>query len=214
MAIYLEAFRHGSAMRHQNGPKIVQTNERLEFLGDALLDAIVADVLFKKFPKEQEGFLTEMRSRVVNRSQISAMANRLGIVELMDYHADIRLNYQAKKVIEGNALEALIGAVYMDKGYKACYQFVSQRLIGQYLDLDTLMNTRISHKAEFLKWCQKNKLILNWEHLEEDDGKRKLHLITLLVNEEPWFTEKNHSRKNAEELCCEKALRKVEGLNP
>jgi len=112
--------------------------------------------------------------------------------------------------VEGNALEALIGAVYLDRGYKDCYTFISKRLIGQYLDLDTLMATRISHKAEFLKWCQQNKHEFRWEYDAEDGKTRKIHMVSLYIDDELWFTEKNFSRKSAEELCCEKAIRKVE----
>ena len=210
MAPYREALRHGSSQKLEKPIKIVQSNERLEFLGDALLDAIVADILFRKFPTEQEGFLTEMRSRVVNRNQMSYMANRIGLYDLMDFSEDVRLNKIARKMLEGNALEALIAAVYIDRGYEGCYTFIQKRLIGQYLDLETLMATRISHKAEFIKWCQQNKHEFKWEYADESGKSRKIHVVSLYIDDELWFTEKNFSRKNAEELCCEKGLRKVE----
>lgn len=212
LAPYKEALRHGSSSKFENNKKILQTNERLEFLGDAILDAVVGDLLFRKFPQEQEGFLTEMRSRIVNLNQMSYLASRIGLFELMDYSSEVRGNKIARKVLEGNAMEALIGAVYIDRGYKSCFNFVSKRLIGQYLDLQTLMDTTLSHKAEFLKWCQKNKREFKFEYAEEDGKSRKIHLVSLFIDGELWFVEKNFSRKNAEELCCEKGLRKVEEM--
>ncbi|MBM3937880.1 MAG: ribonuclease III, partial [Sphingomonadales bacterium] len=117
MRIYQEALRHSSMSDHHNNEQIVN-NERLEFLGDAVLDAVVAELLFKQFPKKNEGFLTEMRTRIVNREQLAYLASKLGLVEIMDIKRDLHQNRIALKTIGGNALEALIGAIYLDKGFK------------------------------------------------------------------------------------------------
>ena len=210
IAIYREAFRHSSVKRVEAGTPVTTDNERLEFLGDAILDAVIAEVLFMRYPYKQEGFLTEMRMRVVNREQLGYLAHRLGLVQLMDIKPELLKNPTAVKSIGGNALEALIGAVYLDHGYQKSKIFVSQRLIGQYLDLDKLMGTTISYKALLLKWIQQQKKQVSWRHQTETHGKKDLHLVTLFIDEVETVVEKNMSRKKAEELCCEKACRMLQ----
>lgn len=210
IAIYREAFRHSSVNRVEAGATVSSDNERLEFLGDAILDAVIAEVLFMRYPYKQEGFLTEMRMRVVNREQLGYLAHRLGLVQLMDIKPELLKNPTAVKTIGGNALEALIGAVYLDHGYQKSKVFVSQRLIGQYLDLDKLMGTTISYKALLLKWIQQQKKQVSWRHQTETHGKKDLHLVTLFIDEVETVVEKNMSRKKAEELCSEKACRMLQ----
>jgi dsRNA-specific ribonuclease len=137
----------------------IVNNERLEFLGDAILDAVVAELLFAQFPRKNEGFLTEMRTRIVNREQLAYLASKLGLVEIMDIKRDLHQNRIALKTIGGNALEALIGAIYLDKGFKASRDFIVNRLVGQYLDLEKLMTTAVSHKALVMKWAQQQKKV-------------------------------------------------------
>lgn len=208
MRIYQEALRHSSMSDHHDGDQILN-NERLEFLGDAVLDAVVAELLFKQFPKKNEGFLTEMRTRIVNREQLAYLASKLGLVEIMDIKRDLHQNRVALKTIGGNALEALIGAIYLDKGFKTARDFIVNRLVGQYLDIEKLMTTAVSHKALVMKWAQQQKKVFKFQHETSQDRKVELHVVTLLIDDEPWFTEENHSRKKAEELCCEKACRKL-----
>ena len=208
LRIYQEALRHSSMSDHANNEQILN-NERLEFLGDAVLDAVVAELLFKQFPKKNEGFLTEMRTRIVNREQLAYLASKLGLVEIMDIKRDLHQNRIALKTIGGNALEALIGAIYLDKGFKTARDFVVNRLVGQYLDIEKLMTTAVSHKALVMKWAQQQKKVLRFQHDVTPDRKIELHVVTLYIDEEAWFTEENHSRKKAEELCCEKAVRKL-----
>jgi ribonuclease-3 len=185
-------------------------NERLEFLGDAILDSAVAEMLFLRFPYKKEGFLTEMRMRIVNREQMSYLANRLGLIQMMEIKSDLLKNPTAVKSIAGNAMEALIGAIYLDHGYQTAKKFITERLIGQYLDIDKLMETTVSYKALLLKWSQQNKKKIEWENKVENHGRRDLFVVTLIVDEAKRFTEKNISRKRAEELCCEKACRVIE----
>ncbi|MFN5172779.1 MAG: ribonuclease III family protein [Bacteroidota bacterium] len=208
LRIYQEALRHSSMSDHANTEQIVN-NERLEFLGDAILDAVVAELLFAQFPRKNEGFLTEMRTRIVNREQLAYLASKLGLVEIMDIKRDLHQNRIALKTIGGNALEALIGAIYLDKGFKASRDFIVNRLVGQYLDLEKLMTTAVSHKALVMKWAQQQKKVFRFHNDVAQDRKIELHVVTLYIDEEAWFTEENHSRKKAEELCCEKACRKL-----
>jgi ribonuclease-3 len=208
--IYLEAFTHSSASENKTSNKLhFSNNERLEFLGDAILDALVAEILFKRFPHRDEGFLTEMRTRIVNRDQLSDLAHKLGLIAFIQMKPELQKNPVAVKSIGGNALEALIGAIYLDRGYKKASWFIRHRLIGQYLDIDKLMSTTVSHKAVFLKWAQKNQKELQWIHIADEDSRNARHTVSLSVDGEIWFTEINKSRKRAEELCCEKACRKL-----
>lgn len=209
--IYQEAFTHSSVGESRELNKIAfSNNERLEFLGDAILDAIVAEILFNRFPHRDEGFLTEMRTRIVNRDQLSDLAHKMGLVNFIQMKPELQKNHTAVKSIGGNALEALIGAIYLDRGYGRVSWFIRHRLMGQYLDIDKLMKTTVSHKAVFMKWAQKNQKELQWDQTVEEDSKNGKHAVTLSVDGEIWFTEVNKSRKRAEELCCEKACRKLD----
>lgn len=214
LSIYREALRHSSAADaalsdNLFAPRTLD-NERLEFLGDAILDSVVAELLFNRFPYKDEGFLTEMRTRIVNREQMGMLAHRLGLVDVMEMKPELKKNYTALRTIGGNALEALIGAIYLDKGYSSVSKFIHNRLVGQYLDIDKLMLTTVSYKAVFMKWIQKNQKKLEWNNGVEGNGKNDNHVVTMVVDDEQWFTEINKSRKKAEELCCEKACRKLE----
>ena len=207
LAVYREALRHSSVNDTEVAGKISIDNERLEFLGDAILDAVVAEMLFLRYPYRQEGFLTEMRMRIVNREQISFLASRLGLTQMMEIKPELIKNPIAMKSIGGNALEALIGAIYVDHGYRNARKFITDRLIGQYLDLDKLMGTTVSYKALLLKWAQQQKKKITWNHISEKKNSKDLHFVTLFIDEVKIVTENNSSRKRAEELCCEKVCR-------
>lgn len=210
LAIYREALRHSSVNSSYNNEKGETDNERLEFLGDAILDAVVAEMLFMRYPTKQEGFLTEMRMRVVNREQMSYLANRLGLIQMMNLKPELLKHPTAVKSIAGNAMEALIGAVYLDHGYSKSKTFITQRLIGQYLDLEKLMNTTISYKAVLLKWAQQQKKTVSWTHKTDTHGRKDLYVVSVLIDDEVVASDKNLSRKKAEELCCEKACRTIQ----
>ena len=210
LAIYREALRHYSVNNADKSEKSISDNERLEFLGDAILDAVVAEMLFMRYPSKQEGFLTEMRMRVVNREQMSYLANRLGLIQLMNLKPELLKHPTAVKSIAGNAMEALIGALYLDHGYSKSKTFITQRLIGQYLDLEKLMNTTISYKAVLLKWAQQQKKTVSWKHKTDTHGRKDLYVVSVLIDDEVVASDKNLSRKKAEELCCEKACRTLQ----
>ena len=205
IALYELALCHRS-----NNNNTTENNERLEFLGDAILDAVIAEMLFLRYPYQKEGFLTEMRTRIVNRDQMAYLAERLGLVSIMEIKPEILRNRVAVKTIGSNSLEALIGAIYLDKGYNQAKRFILNRLVGQYLDLDKLMNTTISFKASLLKWTQKHRKVVTWTQDSMEENRQKLHVVSLLIDGEILVTEKNQNRKRAEELCCEKAVRMLE----
>lgn len=147
-----------------------------------------------------------MRTRIVNREQLGYLASKLGLVEIMEIKRDLYSNKIAMKTIGGNALEALIGAIYLDKGFSAAREFVSQRLVGQYLDMEKLMATAVSHKALVMKWAQQNHRSLRFDIESQIDNRNDLHSVSLVIDDEIWFTEINHSRKKQKNCALKKRV--------
>lgn len=150
LALYELATLHSSRAKENNGFR--ESNERLEYLGDAILGAAVADYLFKKYPFKDEGFLTEIRSRIVNRESLNLLARKIGINKIVQFD---HKNTQLAQVILGNTLEALIGAVYLDKGYLRTKKFVIDKLIQPHFDLETVIQSNSNHKSRLIEWTQR-----------------------------------------------------------
>ena len=169
ITLYEQAFIHRSINSTPNGK--YYNNERLEFLGDAVLDAIVADIIYKHFPNKREGFLTNTRSKIVQRESLNQIALEFGLdkkVTSMPYAAI------HNKFLYGNALEALIGAIYLDKGYECCCQFVQERIINKYISLDKIASQEVNFKSRLLEWGQKTKLNIVFDLMEtytDEEGK-------------------------------------------
>lgn len=199
--LYKLAFRHRSAaIKKYNGVKL--NNERLEYLGDAILGAVVADFLFKKFPLKDEGFLTGMRSKIVSRSALNKLSQKLGINSLIT--ADTDKNKQFKS-INGDAFEAFVGALYLDKGYDFASKVIIQRIIAVHFDLEELQNTEISHKSALLEYCQKEKLDLEFRVIGElGTGYKKQFEVEVYINGEAKEKAVDFSIKGAEKLAAEK----------
>lgn len=154
ITLYEQALLHkSSSIKLKNGKWI--NNERLEFLGDAILDAIVTDIVFREFEYKKEGFLTNMRSKIVQRETLNRLALNLGIDRLVKTSTK---NINQNTHMYGNALEALIGAIYLDKGYSVAKNFVEKRLILQYLNIDTVAKQEVNFKSRLIEWGQKNKI--------------------------------------------------------
>lgn len=175
------------AMRHSSvAPKFMQevseSNERLEYLGDAILGAVVADYLFRKYPFKDEGFLTEIRSRIVNRESLNQLGKRLGLDELLEY--DNSMRKEAKRSLAGNALEALIGAVYLDHGFAATKRFIEKRLLSRYFNLEDLISTVHNHKSALIEWAQKENRKLEFRvHEDQQSGGRTFNAEVILDHE-------------------------------
>ena len=205
ISLYKLAFSHRSvAISNKNG--ISTSNERLEYLGDAVLGAIVAEYLFKKFPLKDEGFLTKMRSRIVNRKQMNKLSLKLGINNHLNYNIN---NKQLGGSINGDAMEALIGAIYMDKGYKTTADFIVNRLLKIQIDLDEIENTDTDYKSKIIEWGQKNKQKVQFEIAEVvGEPHEKVYTINLMIEGEVMGMGKSYSKKVAEqqaaEITCEK----------
>jgi len=162
ITLYEQALLHkSSSIRLKDGKWI--NNERLEFLGDAILDAIVADIVFKEFEYKKEGFLTNLRSKIVQRETLNKLALDLGVDKLIKTSAK---NTSHKTHMYGNALEALIGAIYLDQGYRVAKRFVHERLIVERLNMDSVIRQEVNFKSRLIEWGQKNKIDINFELLE------------------------------------------------
>ena len=199
---YEKAFTHRSANRKDELGNPI-SYERLEFLGDAILSAVVAHYLFDKVPSGDEGYLTKMRSKVVSREHLNEIGKELKLSSLM--HSKIPLS-QFGENIHGNLFEALIGAVYLDKGYIACDRFIYKTVIGPHVDIESLEEKIISYKSYIIEWCQKEKKTFYFESLE-DAGKDLLkHFsVKLRINGKTVAKARATSKKKAEEKVSKRA---------
>lgn len=202
---YRLAFRHSSASRSQGGMRM--NNQRLEFLGDAILGAVVADFLYSRYPESPEGFLTNMRSKIVGRKHLNHIALKLNLNKLIVKKT--ARGVQAKS-IHGDTLEALIGAVYLDLGYSTCREFILNRIIESHVDLTTIEGRIASHKGAILEWGQKNKHKVKFE-LTGCYGKShaRQYEISLFIDDELTGTGKGSSKKKAEEDASRVAYKKL-----
>ena len=200
--LYKLAFRHKSvAQPFVNGERL--SNERLEFLGDAILDAVVAHYLFKLFPLRDEGFLTEMRSKIVSRQQLNKLSQKLGLDTLIIANRDTS---QAKS-ISGDALEAFIGALFLDKGFHFASEVLINRVFKVYFDLDELQHTDFNFKSKLIEWGQKEKHSVDYQVVkEEGSGSNRQYVILIRIDDREVCQAKDFSIKGAEQLASEKAL--------
>lgn len=205
--LYQLALLHKSAayITHYDPPVY---NDRLEYLGDAILDTIVAEFLFRKFPDKDEGFLTQMRSKIVNRENLNNLAIKLGIGNLIMS----RMTNENHKSIFGNALEALIGAIYIDKGYNKTRALVLERFLYNNLNLTKLEETEVDFKSRIIEWGQKNKKQINFSSFEQtNDENGSVHFVShLLVMDKIIGRGIGNSKKEAEQNAAQQALVKIE----
>lgn len=204
LSLYRMAFRHKSVAQNvKNGVK--NSNERLEFLGDAVLGSVVAEVLFKLYPYKDEGFLTELRSKIVSRVNLNQLGRKLGFEQLVEYDTRI-LSSGRQGSLLGDAFEALIGAVYLDKGYEFTKSFLINHIIKSHIDIHTLEMTETNFKSKLIEWCQRHGKDISFDLISNQEGEStKLFTIQTVVDGEPLGLGKEFSKKNAEKLSAEKA---------
>lgn len=185
--------------------ELARNNERLEFLGDAFLGAIVGEYLFKKYPTQSEGFLTELRSRIVRRETINDLANRMGLQKLVQYNTHDR-GFERSHIF-GNALEALVGAVYLDQGYPKTRTFIIRQLLQKYVDIEMMANTDTNYKNQLLNWAQINRQVLSFEVMEDKrDGARRMFTVGILLNDTLFCEGTAFNKKDAGQVAARKAL--------
>jgi len=205
LRLYRMAFRHRSvAVEVKNGAK--NSNERLEFLGDAILGSVVAELLFKMYPYKDEGFLTEMRSKIVSRSNLNQLAKRLGLDEHIEFDNKALGHNNKQGSLLGDTFEAMIGAVYMDKDYNFTRNFLLNRIIKPHVDIHTLELTETNFKSKLIEWCQRHGKDVIFEIIPNDEGENtKLFTISVNVDGESCAIGRDYNKKNAEKLAAEKA---------
>ena len=207
LELYRLATMHSSIAK-ENGSGYKESNERLEYLGDAILGAAVADFLFKKFPFKPEGFLTEIRSRIVNREALNLLARKIGVANIVQFD---QKNAHLQQVILGNTLEAIVGAIYLDKGYIRTKKFVIDKLINPNYNVDDLVNSDSNFKSKIIEWAQREGKDVKFEILNVKKGRNhKEFTAQVLVDNEARGTGYGNSKKKAEQ---DAAFKTCEMLN-
>lgn len=202
-SLYITALSHRSIKEGAD-----ENNERLEYLGDAVLSTIIADYLFKRYPYKGEGFLTEMRSKMVNRQQLNDIALKMGIKKLTQYNKFD--NFLKGSQIFGNTLEALVGAVYLDKGYKKTQRWVIKQIILPYVFVDDLEQIDINLKNKLIGWASKNGKKLEFETLQEKlEGNRRIFTMAVVLEGEVLSQGKGYNKKDASQLAAQAAIEKL-----
>lgn len=207
LSLYKTALTHRSVKE-----SIDENNERLEYLGDAVLSALIADYLFKRYPYKEEGFLTEMRSKMVNRQQLNDIAVRMGLKKVTLYN---KLDGSLKvSQIFGNTLEALVGAIYLDHGYKKASKWVFEQIIQPHMFMDDLENLEINHKNKLYGWANKNGKVLEFETLNEKlENGRRLFTVAAVIDGKNVAEGKAFNKKDASQIAAQVAVEKLGIIN-
>jgi len=205
VSLYKTAFTHKSASQKlSNGNRL--NNERLEYLGDAVLGAIVAEFLFRKFEDCDEGFMTKLRARIVKRKHLDSTAIKMGIPMMI---TSVSHPANTAKHLYGNALEALIGAIYLDRGFSMAMKFFTKRMVDQYIDLGKLAAKDSDYKSQVIEWAQKNKKDIVFKSSEEGKDKIPQFISNLMLDEEVLGTGRGQSKKDAEQQAAKNALKDI-----
>ena len=204
LSLYSIAFTHKSASFEINGEKV--NNERLEFLGDAILDAVVSDYLYEKYPFEAEGFLTEMRSKIVKGEKLQELAT---LIHLNSFIILNNVSPKGKTRIFEDAFEAFIGAIYLDKGYKITYKFIINKVIKKYINLPELEKINVNYKSQLIEWAQKFKKEVRFNSFKDPDYNKQF-IAEIILDEKKVCEDKGSSKKEAEQKAAEKALIKLD----
>lgn len=207
ITLYEQAVLHkSSSIKMKDGRWI--NNERLEFLGDAILDAIVADIVFKEFEYKKEGFLTNMRSKIVQRDTLNRLALDLGLDKLIKTSARTSTH---KTHMYGNALEALIGAIYLDQGYRVAKRFVHERLITEFLKMENVLQQEVNFKSKLIEWSQKNKIPVEFRLLDcyTDQDNNPIFTTSIYIYDMESGSGQGFSKKESHQKAAKEALNKI-----
>lgn len=204
--IYQQALLHKSSSVKAKGRLL--NNERLEFLGDAILDAVVADIVYKRFEGKREGFLTNTRSKIVQRETLNRIAVQIGLDKLIKYTTR---QSSHNSYMCGNAFEALVGAIYLDRGYETCKFFMEERIIKPYLNLDKLSRKEVNFKSKLIEWGQKNRFLIEFNLLEQsvDEDQNPVFETQVVVEQTPAGQGKGYSKKESQQEAAHETLNKI-----
>ena len=210
--IYEQALLHKSSSVKSDQGRLVN-NERLEFLGDAILDAVVGDIVYQKFDGKREGFLTNTRSKIVSRESLNHVAEQIGLSKLVKFNTrhSCHNNYMG-----GNAFEALVGAIYLDRGYAYCKDFMEHRIIGTYIDLNKVSRKEVNFKSKLIEWSQKNKVLLSFELIEQslDEFNSPVFVTEVIVEGIHACKGKGYSKKESQQIAAHETLNKIKKSSP
>ena len=205
--LYEQAFLHKSSSIEGNNGKWIN-NERLEFLGDAILDAAVAAIVYEHFHNRREGYLTNTRSKIVQRETLNRIAVELGLDKMVVYSAKVSSH---NNHMYGNALEALIGAIYLDKGYDACFRFISEVMIKKFINLDLIARKEVNFKSSLIEWSQKNKLAISFDLIESfaDNDGNPVFQTGVMLGEIQIGVGIGYSKKESQQNAAKMAIKKL-----
>ena len=204
---YQQALLHKStSVRSEKGRPL--NNERLEFLGDAILDAIVGDIVYKHFEGRREGFLTNTRSKIVQRETLNKLAVEIGLDKLVKYSTR---SSSHNCYMNGNAFEAFIGAIYLDQGYERCKQFMEKKILKNYIDLDKMSRKEVNFKSKLIEWSQKNKMEVSFELIEQflDRDYNPMFHTEVRIESLSAGTGTGYSKKESQQNAAQMALKKI-----
>ncbi|MBR5686787.1 MAG: ribonuclease III [Prevotella sp.] len=203
---YKLALMHKSIMRREKGKPL--NNERLEFLGDAILGAVVGDIVYRHFEKRKEGFLTNTRSKIVQRDTLNKLAEETGLTKLIisSGHISSHNNYMG-----GNAFEALVGAIYLDKGYDACMRFMQKRILKQLINIDKVAYKEVNFKSKLIEWSQKNKVQIDFELVKQnkDETGSPTFQYAVVLEGVKCCTGKGYSKKESQQEASKLTLERL-----
>lgn len=207
ISYYKMALMHKSIM-HRNSKGKPVNNERLEFLGDAVLDAVVGDIVYQHFPGKREGFLTNTRSKLVQRDTLNKLAQEMGINQLVlsNGHSSSHNSYMG-----GNAFEALVGAIYLDRGYDACMKFMKQRILAKMINIDKVAYKEVNFKSKLIEWSQKNRVNIEFVLCDQKKDGNGNPMFTFLVTIEGIEGDKGtgYSKKESQQAACKLTLERL-----
>ncbi len=209
LTLYRLAFMHASVSKETVSKSYRESNERLEFLGDSVLGMITAEYLFKKFPFKDEGFLTEIRSRMVSRESLNVVARKMGIDKLVEYDGN-RKTVLTRTSMYGDAFEALIGAIYLDKGFRFTRSFIIKKILTQHFDIETVVSNNPNFKSLIIEWAQREGKPIRFDIVEEGSKHNKEFTATIFVAEEAFSVGQGYSKKKAEQTAAMKACEKLD----
>ena len=210
--LYQQALLHKStSIRSEKGRPL--NNERLEFLGDAILDAIVGDIVYKHFEGRREGFLTNTRSKIVQRETLNKLAVEIGLDKLVKYSTR---SSSHNSYMYGNAFEAFIGAIYLDQGYERCKRFMEEKIFKNYIDLDKMSRKEVNFKSKLIEWSQKSKVEVSFELIEQflDEDYNPMFHTEIRIEGISAGKGTGYSKKESQQNAAQAALKKIKNDAP
>ena len=205
--LYQQALLHKStSIRSEKGRPL--NNERLEFLGDAILDAIVGDIVYKRFEGKREGFLTNTRSKIVHRETLNKLAVEIGLDKLVKYSTRTSSH---NSYMYGNAFEAFIGAIYLDQGYERCKRFMEEKIFKNHIDLDKMSRKEVNFKSKLIEWSQKSKVEVSFELIEQflDEDYNPMFHTEIRIEGISAGKGTGYSKKESQQNAAQAALKKI-----